>query len=144
MKKVMIYAYTRFNLGDDLIIKILIERYPNTKFVLYAPDRYKNVFKKNRNIKLYSSNSLFSKVLTTGFRLIGVRDIYQRYISRKCDGAVYIGGSIFMQQDKWKIAYNRKQKMKIKGKPFFVLGANFGPFVDNEFYEAYKIGRAHV
>ena len=45
MKKIKVYAYTRQNLGDDLFIKILCERYPNTQFVLYAPNVYKDIFK---------------------------------------------------------------------------------------------------
>src|SRR5699024_1160694 len=44
MKKVMVYAYSQFNLGDDLFIKILCERYPETQFVLYAPKQYKRCF----------------------------------------------------------------------------------------------------
>ena len=48
MKKIKVYAYTRQNLGDDLFIKILCERYPNTQFVLYAPNVYKDIFKDGR------------------------------------------------------------------------------------------------
>ena len=49
MKKVKVYAYTRQNLGDDLFLKILCERYKNTKFILYAPEVYKEIFKNDNN-----------------------------------------------------------------------------------------------
>src|SRR5690625_2356463 len=69
MKKVMVYAYTQFNLGDDLFIKILCERYPETQFVLYAPKKYKRCFQGMRNIlfflvMLYSSGAsiIFSSI----------------------------------------------------------------------------------
>ena len=32
MKKVFIYAYLAQNLGDDLMVRILCERYPHIKF----------------------------------------------------------------------------------------------------------------
>lgn len=33
----MVSAYTEFNLGDDLFIKVLCERYPDTRFMIIAP-----------------------------------------------------------------------------------------------------------
>lgn len=60
MKRIMINAYTTFNLGDDLFIKVLCERYPNTEFILYAPKEYKINFKNSSNLKVISnSNILF-------------------------------------------------------------------------------------
>ncbi len=58
-KKVMIYAYCNFNLGDDLFIKILCERYPEVHFLLYAPIEYKYYFKWLPNITVYPRNNIF-------------------------------------------------------------------------------------
>src|SRR5699024_4992683 len=60
MKKVMVYAYSQFNLGDDLFIKILCERYPETQFVLYAPKQYKRCFQGMRNIRFFPSDAFSS------------------------------------------------------------------------------------
>lgn len=63
MKKIIIYAYTKFNLGDDLFIKVLCERYPKTKFIIYAPKDYKKCFKDIKNIKCYSSQSILNRAI---------------------------------------------------------------------------------
>ena len=39
-----IIAYVNGNLGDDLFVKILCERYPNQKFLLCGPKKYKDYF----------------------------------------------------------------------------------------------------
>src|SRR5699024_1207524 len=62
----------------------------------------------------------------------------RQFVANRCNAAVYIGGSIFMQQDNWQQTLRKKEKMKIKNKPFYVIGANFGPYQDEEFYVQYK------
>ena len=45
MKKIFIMAYLRNNLGDDLFVKELINRYPNEKFYIDVIDlKYGEVF----------------------------------------------------------------------------------------------------
>lgn len=63
MKKMMVSAYTEFNLGDDLFIKVLCERYPDTRFMIIAPRLYKLVFKDIKNLKVYASNSILFREL---------------------------------------------------------------------------------
>ena len=36
MKKIFLYAYTEKNLGDDLFIKYITERYPKCKFYIWG------------------------------------------------------------------------------------------------------------
>lgn len=135
----MVYAYTRFNLGDDLFIKLLCERYPNTLFVLYAPREYTFLNKEINNIKVYSSDSLVFRGINFLFRnLFKKRAFVRQQIAKSCDASVYIGGSIFMQSNKWKEEILSRKSMVVKGKPFLVLGANFGPYMDIEFYNEYK------
>ena len=45
MKKVFVYAYMAQNLGDDLMVRILCDRYPRVQFNLYADNFYKKAFK---------------------------------------------------------------------------------------------------
>lgn len=137
MKKIMIYAYTKFNLGDDLFIKILIDRYPNTKFILYAPTRYKNIFEESKNLKVIPNDTFF--VRGCNYVLKNIRHNFLRdFIAKRCDGVVYIGGSLFIQRDNWKKSFENKKSMRVKNKPFYLLGANFGPYKDNDFYFKYK------
>ncbi|MEI4829869.1 polysaccharide pyruvyl transferase family protein [Bacillus sp. FJAT-53711] len=139
MKKVMVYAYTHHNLGDDLFIKILCERYPKVKFILYAPNRYKSCFKNIKNISIIPSDLLIFRGINYIFRKLKVNRFFVReLIANKCDAMVYIGGSLFIQGEDWKEGIENVKSMQIKSKPFFLLGANFGPFKEKEFYLAYK------
>lgn len=132
-KKVMIYAYTNFNLGDDLFIKILCERYPKTQFILYAPFQYKYSFNMYKNITVYSSSNFFVRLFNYSMRKMKVGTTLRTMLAEKCDAIVQIGGSIFMQEVNWRGIPNYKQNLKKK--PYYVLGANFGPFQEQEFYE---------
>ncbi|MGF9741820.1 polysaccharide pyruvyl transferase family protein [Priestia megaterium] len=138
MKRVMIYAYTQFNLGDDLFIKVLCERYPKTNFVLYAPSRYKITFKEIKNITFYPSDSIITRGVNYLFRRLGLNEVIRRVLVRRCNAVVQIGGSLFIQGDNWKGVLEHTKAMKPKDKPFYLLGTNFGPYKNNDFYESYK------
>lgn len=133
----MVYAYTNFNLGDDLFIKVLTERYPNTKFILWAPKEYKEHFRYS-NLKVLSSDSLISRGLNLILRKLNLNTSVSRIMAKQCHAAVYIGGSLFMQEENWERNFLRKRDMRIENKPFFLIGANFGPFKDEKFYLKYK------
>lgn len=45
MKKVFLYAYDKINLGDDLFIENLVNRYPHVKFIMISNKENKNNFK---------------------------------------------------------------------------------------------------
>ncbi|WP_142339109.1 polysaccharide pyruvyl transferase family protein [Priestia megaterium] len=138
MKRVMIYAYTQFNLGDDLFIKVLCERYPNTNFVLYAPSRYKITFKEINNITFYPSDSIINRGVNYLFRKLGLNEVIRRILVRRCNAVVQIGGSLFIQGENWKGILEHTEAMKPKDKPFYLLGTNFGPYSNSDFYESYK------
>lgn len=138
MKKVMVYAYTKFNLGDDLFIKILCERYPKTKFFLYAPRKYQLCFKDMSNIKIIPSDSFINRGINFLFKTIKVNYFIRKLLAKRCDAAVHIGGSLFIQREDWEKELENKKSMLIESKPFFLLGANFGPFSNRDFYLQYK------
>ena len=53
MKKIFIMAYLRNNLGDDLFVKELINRYPNEKFYIDVIDlKYGEVFRNSKNVEV--------------------------------------------------------------------------------------------
>ncbi|WP_196220176.1 polysaccharide pyruvyl transferase family protein [Terrilactibacillus tamarindi] len=138
MKKVMLYAYTNLNLGDDLFIKILCNRYPNTKFFLYAPKKYKKFEKEIKNLKVFSSDSFFSRIINLILRKLKFFYFIRKQIAKRTDISVYIGGSLYMQHDNWESSYIDKKHMQFNDSPFLVLGANFGPFNQKQFYERYN------
>ncbi|KGE19755.1 polysaccharide pyruvyl transferase family protein [Paenibacillus wynnii] len=138
MKKILIYAYTEFNLGDDLFIKVLCERYPDTPFAILAPGKYKLSFKDLKNLRVYASDSIWIRGINFLFKKIKQPDFMQRFLVKHSDGIVHIGGSIFMQGEYWKEYFHKAESIRNPSKPYFLLGANFGPFTDNEYYQTHK------
>ena len=121
--------FSRYNLGDDLFIRILLERYRNTSF--YINERrdyreqlspYKNVIVKKRSSVDITKNMLLRK--------LGRYDkLSQNKDADRCKGIINIGGSLYVEPDKpWLDTRN----------PVYVLGANFGPYKTKEYKELYE------
>lgn len=135
---VFIYAYTELNLGDDLFTKVLCDRYPKSRFTVVAKKQCNKPFKAIENLQTISAipliDGLFSRLNTS----LRINLLLSRYLSRKKDVIVRIGGSIFMESTKWRQDIGRFEKSIIPDKPYFVLGSNFGPYTSDDFYHQYK------
>jgi colanic acid/amylovoran biosynthesis protein len=137
--KVYVDVYLAKNLGDDLFIHILSNRFPNAKFVVnYYGDDYDEFLANYSNVK--------KSEYPIQYKLLNRMKIYDyindaNRLSKEYDVLIFLGGSIFREEDYWKDLYKVREKMlqafRKKGKPVLVLGANFGPFYSNEFLEAY-------
>lgn len=155
MQKVFIKAYLKQNLGDDLFIKMLLDRYPETLFCVSASKHYKDViFKKYSNLDVVVPNesnlldkakgfvlrkmskSLYKKHL----RNIALREI--KSVKSEVDLFVSIGGSIFMQPKLLPAYYDIEYYNCINSffleKPKLYLGCNFGPYSDSSYKEKYE------
>ena len=127
MKKISIMAYLRNNLGDDLFVSELINRYPNVKFYIEVIDlKYAKAFEKNNNVEI-SVNS---------------QENFQKIDVNKYDGYVYIGGSIFMEGGQ---VYNLDEtcleftkKCKMLNKPFYYISSNYGPYQTQRYFDLSK------
>lgn len=138
MKKVMIYAYTANNFGDDLFIYILCKRYPKTEFLLYAPSIYEQTFTNIPNLTIIASDSFSHKISRFILRPFNQQYKLREKNARTCDAAVYIGGSLFMETATWKAEVNNVKSMMRRKVPFFIIGANFGPYTTEHFYNIYE------
>lgn len=135
MKKILLNAYMNLNFGDDLFLKIIFDRYPNVNWVLpKGGKKYKEVFKNYNNVTV--SDNMISKIKNK----LGIN--IKNSLIDKYDAGVYVGGSIFMEIEEWKKQLkNRKDVIDSftrKGKPYFILGSNFGPYSNEEFLKEYK------
>ncbi|WP_445506459.1 polysaccharide pyruvyl transferase family protein [Niallia sp. 03190] len=110
--KILIDAYVEKNLGDDLFLKILFDRYPSSIewFIICSSEDKLKAFE-NYNIKKFNKK-------------------IHKY--KDFDAVINIGGSIFMQNGKWwmkqlliRLAY--ALPMKLRKKPLFIIGCNYGP-----------------
>lgn len=121
MKKVFILAYSKVNLGDDLFIDILVNRYKNIQFFTRAIQEKTYIYNKNANLH---------------FKDYTLEDLVQ-VAAEEFDAIVYIGGSIFMEHaggvERIKklnaIAINCKKN----GVPFLFISSNFGPYKTPEY-----------
>jgi colanic acid/amylovoran biosynthesis protein len=130
MKRVYVYAYTEMNLGDDLFIKVLCERYPDVKFYIMAKVKNSKPFDNIKNLVVIPKIPWIDGLLTKFKVKKSINGLIQRKISFFCDAIVCIGGSLFKtHQFKNRIVHD---------KPFFVLGSNFGPYTDDGFIQSFK------
>lgn len=123
--KILLIAYVKGNFGDDLFIKTVINRYPDVEFYINSEnEEYFKSFKKYSNINVILEKRDFSKIDI---------DFY--------DAFLYVGGSIFIESAGTGIKRLNDFRefvlsCKEKGKKFYYLSSNFGPYETEEYYVA--------
>lgn len=131
MKNILVNAYLEKNLGDDLFLKILFDRYPNVKWFIDTTDyTYKEVFKNYKNVDIIGTK------MYRIMKKIGLQRIY----TNKCDAVVFIGGSIFIQFNEWEVLHKYRETLfnLFKRKEKYIIGSNFGPYKDQKFIDKNK------
>lgn len=114
---VIVDAYLDNNLGDDLMIKLLLNHFPHCQFYIYTDNSIiKNTFKNEKNLRFKNSRKKMKDLKTT-------------------DAYLTIGGSRFQLSSKkqklWRIyRINYLRKAKRHKAKMITLGANFGPYSD--------------
>lgn len=112
-KRVLVWAYLNKNLGDDLFIKILSERYPEIDIYIINAEK--------KNLEPFEG---------TNVKNISYKETIRKL--KNFDAFIDIGGSIF-QFDTSTLG-NLKKKILLSGmlrivnKPSFIIGSNFGPY----------------
>lgn len=146
--KIAVQFYQAHNLGDDLFLIHLLERYPDNLFYVYADASYRYLNEKYKNMVLVESGSgddeipILTQVVAKikGYSLN--RD-YRELLSlvRSSDALVVIGGSMFQQigdpKAQEKSFFTTTQLYK-HARHTFVIGANFGPYTDSAFLNTYR------
>lgn len=139
-KRVYLLAYSELNLGDDLFVKLLCERYPATDFWIACPRRLARAWHETPNLHTLMGFSILRfmdrvlKRLHVGCR---VSEYVEKTLASHCAAIVSVGGSIFIEQDDWQRAHARYENLIEAGKPLYIVGSNFGPFESPEYQAAY-------
>lgn len=129
MKKVFLMAYLRKNFGDDLFVKMLLEKYKNIDFYI-KHDKYEflDILDKYENLHVLTGKDTDE-------------ELYKIDVN-EYDSYVYIGGSIFMEggscynlSEKF---YDFVKKCKESNKPFCYISCNYGPYQTQEYFELSK------
>lgn len=122
--KILVRAYINENLGDDLFLKILFERYKDVDFFLI--DAAEENCKSFQNF----NNVYYIKLI----------DVIKK--NNKFHGFIDIGGSIFIQDGNGLGGFKKRVLisllLRIRKKKTFILGANFGPYNTNYYKHIYK------
>lgn len=138
MKSIFIKAYTALNLGDDLFIKILCERYPQHQFTLLSPKKDAVYFNSIPNLTVKYTIPKIDGLMAKLGAEYRVNSTLSRYYIKKADLVVHIGGSIFIQDEYWKMKVENMEKDLNKSKEYYIIGSNFGPFTEEEYQSSYR------
>lgn len=139
MKKVYIHAYLAGNLGDDLFIRILCERYPHVKFYLLADEIYKLRYWDLPNCMVSSCMDRRVLLIDRFLKRLGIQDGFRKLLIRFSDAVIHIGGCCFTQHyDDWSPLYECDYNLVHKSRRLYLIGANFGPYVDERYHKVYE------
>lgn len=123
-RKVFIMAYARVNVGDDLFVIELLEKYKDIEFYISVKKyEYAKAFEKYTNLTI----------------LEGDEENFDNKNPQDYDAYIYVGGSIFMEGGK---VYNLDEgcntfmkKCNEKNIPFFYVSSNYGPYQTKEYFD---------
>lgn len=133
MKKVFIKAYTQKNLGDDLFLKIITDRYKND-FSTVTSAKYGKI---NNNLKMKRAYDLIIRTDRKVASILNSSSLIEKYFFRKSDLVLVLGGSIFMEEYP-KSAEELSRFYLNCNKDIYILGSNFGPYKTKRFLKTCK------
>ena len=124
--KVFIMAYARKNFGDDLFVKMLLDKYKKVDFFMKVNNyEFLKELDKYENLHVLNGDDTDEEL--------------NKMNVEEYDAYVYIGGSIFMEGGK---VYNLSPKFydfvkrcKEKNIPFCYISSNYGPYQTQEYFD---------
>lgn len=134
--KVDLRIYLAKNFGDDLFLEIISNRYKDIEFIAYPTLRY-NKDEVNSNVTM--KNNMFIRkynYICNKLRLYKLNT--NRFLIKKCDATIIIGGSIFQEGAKWHYFKKRLDLFCNLNKNYYILSCNFGPYHSQEFFDIHK------
>lgn len=137
MIKCFVSGYWKSNLGDDLFLKIVCERYPHVKFYTFLDKKNSEQFKQYNNLTIIYNNFLF-RIVNKLMRKMGMLQLQDILGPLLAKNFLEIGGSIFMQDKRWQYRLKQRNYARNQYSKYFIIGSNFGPFYDQEYEEKYK------
>jgi len=138
-KKILVDIYLAFNIGDDMFLDHLANRYPYVDFVPFHPgNNYDKFFSQYKNVSKFPY-SLFDKIKSKLFK--NKLEDYD-WMSHDFDGLLFLGGGIFREESYWPEVYKYRNSVCeafiTKGKKVWFMGCSFGPFFTSEYRTKYS------
>lgn len=144
---ITVRAYCAHNLGDDLFLETLFSRYASASFEIVASPDYADSISRFKNVKVIDITKLADAPLSERFQAklegIALSNDFCLLMSsvRQSKALVVIGGSMYQQQEderlQKQILFETRHLYK-SPEHTFVIGANFGPYWNDEYREAYR------
>lgn len=142
MKKVFVDGYFNNNLGDDLFLRVLAERFPKVEFIMLSDKKYADIYHQISGLKIINKGLLI-KIINKYISVIRSR-MLTKLLVHSVDVYLEIGGSIFQQANiNDRVTIKRRNILKT-GIPYFIIGSNFGPVITNEYINEYKKFFSHI
>lgn len=137
-QNVYVNFFNQMNYGDDVFVMMLAKKYPHIFFHINGSLNKLEAFKDQRNIVIHEDNNLSNIIKKISLKICG-KDIVYALRARKCKCCVTIGGSIFIEPNGYIKEYFRDKNSKILSrKKNIVMGANFGPYTNDQFREFFN------
>ena len=137
-KKLMLYGFYGHNLGDDMFFDMLFRRYPDVLFAVCDSSAYADLFARYNNVRLYAADSGSAIKMNLFGEKFGIKNIYEKTVRSSTAGGVHFGGSIYQQIGNWEQDLKDREKRKQKGKCFFGISNNFGPYHTEGYKEFWR------
>ena len=110
--KVYLNSYLQRNLGDDLFVHILTNRYPKHKFYSITTDTtYRNRFP---GLRVFDWNYPVRMIKKFSMK---------PFLANRCDMALTLGGSMYIERPG-----ALRKNFSLGRKDHYILGVNFGPY----------------
>lgn len=135
--KVLVRAYSVLNVGDDLYLHVLFNRYKKVDFYLSVGEAFYESYKKNisklKNVHIIKEIQSVSQRI---FNKFGIETINKNFL-KDFDACINIGGSIFIENtenNSLDILHKKEVLYFYKNsKPYFILSCNFGPYSNTKY-----------
>lgn len=117
---VLVHAFLAGNLGDDLLVRLLCDHYPDVRFVIAAAGDYEGRFSDVPNLTVRPPEDFGDLV-------------------READAVVHIGGCCFVQHNEdFSDFYETDRYLAENSRHLVFMGGNFGPYADDSYLTAYR------
>ena len=143
--RVLLIAYLKNNLGDDIFVSMLCERYPQVRFITVGTKEFKGLYSSIDNLSYISINNIVIKMVLKiacvfdaiiHKRRLDIYYMMQVLLKKWCKFTVIIGGSMFIENKTWYKRY--KMDTAIIDNNTFIIGCNFGPYEDKHYLKKYR------
>ncbi len=135
--RIFVSFYDRANLGDDLLLRALIDRYPGVDFDYLELGAGKGAIAHTPRAHRWSVVRYADGVLRRLRLPLRLAPRARRWLISRSRFAVRIGGSLYMERGAWRLDAELDADLLRSREGALFLNGNFGPWQTPEFLERY-------